>query len=319
MAERSSHDRRVGTRAFRALLGLYPAQFRDEYGRELALVFADRYRDATTPWARGSDMDGALCGVLTEAPKEHLHMLRQDLRYALRPFVRSPLFAAHRRRDARAWHRREHRGLPVDRRRRACAACRSTSPHELAEVRIAGGNKGFGLNPGRYAQLTRPIWQELEAHQQAFSGTLRLGGGRACASARTTTCGAPARSVGERRVLRRAGRRPLARTPARAGRRGVDLPEPERGREPCATGSARWADASSGRTSACGSTASRLADRRRHAAAGSPAWPSARASTWRCRSAGRRAAAARSLRRGGDGPAAAGLDARARDRRISTR
>jgi hypothetical protein len=33
-------------RLFRALLALYPGEFRDEYGRELALVFADRYRDA---------------------------------------------------------------------------------------------------------------------------------------------------------------------------------------------------------------------------------------------------------------------------------
>ena len=36
-------------RAFRALLALYPAAFRDQYGRELALVFVDRYRDAAGP------------------------------------------------------------------------------------------------------------------------------------------------------------------------------------------------------------------------------------------------------------------------------
>ena len=39
-------------RVFRALLALYPGEFRDEYGRELALVFADRYRDATSGAAR---------------------------------------------------------------------------------------------------------------------------------------------------------------------------------------------------------------------------------------------------------------------------
>jgi len=43
-------------------------------------------------------------------------------------------------------------------------------PHELAEVRIVGGNGGMGINNGRYAQLTRPLWEEIERHQQAFSG-----------------------------------------------------------------------------------------------------------------------------------------------------
>jgi predicted permease len=44
------------------------------------------------------------------------------------------------------------------------------NPRELAEVRIVGGNGGMGLNPGRYGGLTRPAWQEIRDHQQAFSG-----------------------------------------------------------------------------------------------------------------------------------------------------
>ena len=48
-------------------------------------------------------------------------------------------------------------------------------PGELAEVRIAGGNKGFGITNGPYAQLTRPVWEELESHQQAFSGAFAWG------------------------------------------------------------------------------------------------------------------------------------------------
>ncbi|HEY6554211.1 MAG TPA: FtsX-like permease family protein, partial [Vicinamibacteria bacterium] len=43
-------------------------------------------------------------------------------------------------------------------------------PHELAEVKIVGGNGGMGINPGRYGQLTRPLWEEIQRHQQAFSG-----------------------------------------------------------------------------------------------------------------------------------------------------
>ncbi len=43
-------------------------------------------------------------------------------------------------------------------------------PKELAEIRIVGGNKGFGITNGPYAQLTRPIWQEIQEHHEPFSG-----------------------------------------------------------------------------------------------------------------------------------------------------
>jgi predicted permease len=43
-------------------------------------------------------------------------------------------------------------------------------PNELAEIRIVGGNKGFGITNGPYAQLTRPIWQEIQEHHEPFSG-----------------------------------------------------------------------------------------------------------------------------------------------------
>ncbi len=42
-------------------------------------------------------------------------------------------------------------------------------PKELAEVRIIGGNQGFGITNAAYAQLTRPIWRELQEHHQPFS------------------------------------------------------------------------------------------------------------------------------------------------------
>jgi predicted permease len=47
------------------------------------------------------------------------------------------------------------RSLPVQR------------PHEIVEVRIAGGNGGMGIT-GRYCQLTRPQWTELQRQQQAL-------------------------------------------------------------------------------------------------------------------------------------------------------
>jgi predicted permease len=50
------------------------------------------------------------------------------------------------------------RSLPIDR------------PHELAEIRIMGGNGGMGLNPGSYGGITRPMWEEARREQKAFSG-----------------------------------------------------------------------------------------------------------------------------------------------------
>ena len=44
------------------------------------------------------------------------------------------------------------------------------NPDELVEVRIVGGNRGFGLNPDVYGGMTRPAWQELRDHQQALTG-----------------------------------------------------------------------------------------------------------------------------------------------------
>ncbi len=156
-------------RAFRWLLSLYPGEFTDEYARELAMVFADRYRDATGPADRVRVWIDAVMGVLREAPKEHIQMLSQDLRYAARTLSRSPGFAViavltlalgigantaiFQLIDAV-----NLRTLPIQR------------PGELTQVRIIGGNHGMGLNPGVYTELTRPIWQELRAHQQAFSG-----------------------------------------------------------------------------------------------------------------------------------------------------
>ena len=75
---------RLSARAFRALLALYPAAFRDEYGRELALVFADRYRDADGSWERVRVWLEALAGIVVDAPKEHARLLRSDVRDAWR-------------------------------------------------------------------------------------------------------------------------------------------------------------------------------------------------------------------------------------------
>ncbi len=85
---------RLSARAFRALLALYPAAFRDEYGRELSLVFVDRYRDASGPWDRALLWLEALAGILIEAPKEHTRMILYDLRDASRVLRRHAFMTA---------------------------------------------------------------------------------------------------------------------------------------------------------------------------------------------------------------------------------
>jgi putative ABC transport system permease protein len=84
MLEHHSHKDTRSTKAFRALLALYPGAFRDEYQRELMLVFVDRHRDSTSGWDRARLWFEALSGILAEAPKEHGRMILQDLHYAVR-------------------------------------------------------------------------------------------------------------------------------------------------------------------------------------------------------------------------------------------
>src|SRR5690349_10663875 len=43
-------------------------------------------------------------------------------------------------------------------------------PQSLVEVRIAGGNRGMGLNDGLYGQLTRPIFNELKKESHSITG-----------------------------------------------------------------------------------------------------------------------------------------------------
>jgi hypothetical protein len=159
-----------GTRAFRALLALYPGEFRDEYGREVAMVFADRYRRATTARERVYIWLEGLAGVLREAPKEHVRTIVHDLRFAARMIRRSPGFAGTvvltlalgigaNTAIFQLINAVRLRSLPI------------RDAGELAEVRIVGGNQGFGVTNGRYAQLTRSAWEELRSHQQALSAT----------------------------------------------------------------------------------------------------------------------------------------------------
>ncbi|MBI2679738.1 MAG: ABC transporter permease [Candidatus Solibacter usitatus] len=90
----SPHAEQLGGRAFGALLLCYPAQFRQEYAREMALVFVDRCRAQRSFAGLLAVWLNAAAGVLMEAPKEHGLMILQDLTYAIRMLRKEPLVTA---------------------------------------------------------------------------------------------------------------------------------------------------------------------------------------------------------------------------------
>ena len=80
-------------RFYRALLRLYPAGFRAEYGEELLAAHADRMRDHSGPLAPLAGAGLAIADVVPNALAVHTDILRQDLRYASRSMRRAPGFA----------------------------------------------------------------------------------------------------------------------------------------------------------------------------------------------------------------------------------
>lgn len=77
-------------RVYERLLRLYPSEFRDEYGKEMATDFRKRIRTESPLylWLQ------ILADIATTAPKEHADMLIQDLRYALRAVGQARVFAS---------------------------------------------------------------------------------------------------------------------------------------------------------------------------------------------------------------------------------
>jgi putative ABC transport system permease protein len=80
-------------RFYSALLRLYPASFRNEYGAEMRAVFGDRLRRTHGTPAKLKLWIGAVGDVVFNAAAVHWDVLRQDLRYTRRSLARSPGFA----------------------------------------------------------------------------------------------------------------------------------------------------------------------------------------------------------------------------------
>ena len=92
-----ARSRSFADRIFRALVRLFPFDFRSDHGRDLEQTLREQHRDA--------QREGGLAAfvrlwldvardVLTTAPREHAAILKQDVGYALRSLRRAPVFAA---------------------------------------------------------------------------------------------------------------------------------------------------------------------------------------------------------------------------------
>ena len=79
-------------RLYRLLLRLYPASFRYQYGEEMCRLFAERGARSTRA-GRVALWREAFADAIGTAPRVHLDILRQDLRYARRSLFRSPWFS----------------------------------------------------------------------------------------------------------------------------------------------------------------------------------------------------------------------------------
>jgi predicted permease len=82
---------------YRALLWCYPAQFRHEYGGEMIGAFSEQLRDARRTSGRLAEVGiwlTTIVDILPTALREHTHVIRQDLRYAIRILTGNPGFTA---------------------------------------------------------------------------------------------------------------------------------------------------------------------------------------------------------------------------------
>lgn len=83
-------------RIFRRLLRLFPSEFRGDFGDDMAETFRDQRLDTAATGGAAAHVNlwwQTIRGIVTTAPREHVDLLRQDVRYSLRSLRRSPTFS----------------------------------------------------------------------------------------------------------------------------------------------------------------------------------------------------------------------------------
>ncbi len=81
-------------RIFETLLWCFPTPFRHEYGAEMVRAFSQELREARGKSAELAIWLRSISDVFTTAPQEHYHVIKQDVRYALRTLLAQPGFTA---------------------------------------------------------------------------------------------------------------------------------------------------------------------------------------------------------------------------------
>jgi putative ABC transport system permease protein len=80
--------RDASIRLYRGLLCLYPLEFREHFSQEICLLLADNLRAQSNDLRRLAVWLAAAAAVFIDAPREHYHMIGQDVIYALRTMRR---------------------------------------------------------------------------------------------------------------------------------------------------------------------------------------------------------------------------------------
>jgi len=157
---------------YKALLLCYPAAFRDEYGSQMFLTFAEQLRN-TSRMARAGLWLEAAFDALTVAPKEHCHVILEDVRYALRIAAARPGFTAvavlslalgigANTRSSSLWNGVLHSSLPM-----------VSKPEQLVMLSnpdTAGG--WHGNSNGDRDWLTYSEFEQLRDRVQSLSGLI---------------------------------------------------------------------------------------------------------------------------------------------------